>query len=295
MSSKSKEKQTRRICEDCNSSKPLGEFYNGDKMFFPSGKLHLCKDCVLAIAEKNGHEGLLGLLRMLNKPLYQELYKGDTPDYVRMMNSMPQYRSVGFSESDTLREINSVNSVKKVVLKELSEEELTESEDFWGRGLNESDYIWLTNQWVDYNNRYEVESLTLESLIMEICLTRLDIRNRREKNQDVDKQLKTLDTLLTAANLKPVQETLAGSNAMQENLGLLIKKWEDTRPIQDDSEWKKKDSLGKYLKIWFTGHLMRMFDIENKDEEEYYEELNKYTVALEDIDEEPEGEDDGRI
>ena len=55
--------------------------------------------------------------------------------------------------------------------------------------------------------------------------------------------------------------------------------------------WKDTDTIGKYLKVWFTGHLMRMFSIENKDEEEYYAEINKYTVETS----EDEGEEDGRI
>lgn len=286
--------KVKRICEKCESSKNLGDFYNGDKLFFPTGKMHLCKVCTLEVVEKNGHDGFMGLLRMLNKPFYQDLYKDDVKDYVRMVNSMPQYRNVTFSDSDTFRELNDVSSVKRIKATELTEEELKESEDFWGAGnKTERDFIWLNTEFSDYLARYEVDGKTLEDLIVDICLTRLDIRKRREAGQDVDKQVKTLDSLLTAANLKPVQETGANALAQQETFGTLIKKWEDTRPIQDESEWKDKDTLGKYIKVWFTGHLMRMFDIENKDTEEYYEEIGKYAVALDG--ETEEGEDDGEL
>lgn len=279
MTSKKKEKPNRRKCEECKSSKALSEFYNADKMFFPSGKLHLCKDCVVKIADENGHDGLLGLLRMLDKPLYQDLYKGDVRDYVRMMNSMPQYRKVGFSDSDTLRELNSVNSLKIGNLKELSEDELKESEMFWGKGLEEDAYVWLNNQWAEYNIRYEVDSLTMENLLVEICLTRLDIRQRRAKGQDVDKQIKTLNDLMTAANIKPVQET--GANSVeQETFGTLIKKWENERPIPEPSpEWKDVDNIGKYIRTFFLGHMARMFNKENVFQEEYEEEMSKYTVS----------------
>lgn len=276
---KTRAKPTRRTCEECNSSKSLGEFYNADKMFFPSGKLHLCKDCVLEIADENGHEGLLGILRMINKPLYQDLYKGDTPDYIRMVNSMPQYRSVGFSDSDTLREINSVNSLKLGSLKELTEEELKDSEMFWGKGMEENSYVWLNNQWLEYNTRYEVDSLTMENLLVEICLTRLDIRDRRAKGSDVDKQLKSLNDLMTAANIKPVQET--GANSVeQETFGTLIKKWENERPIPEpDPAWKDVDNIGKYIRTFFLGHMARMFNKENPFKDEYDEEIAKYTVT----------------
>ncbi|WP_144509955.1 hypothetical protein [Bacillus sp. FJAT-22090] len=290
---KTKSPPNKKVCEKCEKLKATSEFYNGDKMFFPSGKLHICKDCALQIVEENGHDGLLGLLRMINKPFYQDLYKGDTGDYVRMLNSMPQYKNVGFTQSDTLAQLIDVSSIKRAKPTELSEEDLKESEDFWGIGKKERDYIWLNTEFGGYLSKYEVDSKTLEDLITEICLTRLDIRTRREIGQDVDKQIKTLNELLTAANLKPVQETGAQS-VDQESFGTLIKKWEDTRPIQDDSEWKKHDSIGKYLKVWFTGHLMRMFSLENKDEQEYFEEINKYTVATDDSEENTEGDADGR-
>lgn len=279
MSKTKNTKPARKLCEDCNSSKTLGEFYNADKMFFPSGKLHICKECALKAVEENGHEGVLGLLRMLNKPFYQDIYKNDIKDYVRMVNSMPQYRNVGFTDSDTLREINSVNSLKLGSLKELTEEELKDSESFWGKGLSEDQYVWLNNQWIEYNTRYEVDSLTLENLIVEICLTRLDIRERRQKGNDVDKQLKSLNDLLTAANIKPVQETGAQS-VEQETFGTLIKKWENERPIPEPSkEWQDVDNIGKYIRTFFLGHMARMFNKENPFKDEYDKEIEKYTVT----------------
>lgn len=290
MATKTKEKapQKKKACENCEQLKNLTEFYNGDRMFFPSGKLTVCKTCSLTIVEENGHEGLLGLLRMLNKPFYQDMYKGDVGDYVRMMNSMPQYRNVGFVQSDSLAELTSLSSIKRAKPKELSEDDLRDSEDFWGVGYTEQEYIWLNLEYTDYLNRYEVDGKTLENLIREICLVQLDIRTARANKRDVKNELKAYNDLLTAANLKPVQETGNLSNE-SSSFGLLIKKWEDTRPIQDDSEWKKNDSIGDYLKVWFTGHLMRMFSLENKDEKEYYDEINKYTVVAS----EDEGDENG--
>lgn len=285
--SKSK-KTTRRVCEKCEKSKVLSDFYNADKDFFPSGKLHLCTDCAIEIAESKGHEGFLGLLRMINKPFYQELYKDDMRQYIRIINSMPQYRNVNFLDSDTLAELTSLDTIKRTKPTELSEEDMRDSEDFWSRGYTEEEYIYLNSEYGDFLARYEVDSKTMENLIREICLVQLDIRRARSNGKDVKNELKAYNDLLTAANLKPSQET-GNQSVEQETFGTLIKKWEDTRPIQDDSEWRKHDSIGKYIKTWFTGHLMRMFDIENEDESEYYEELNKYTVSLEE-----EGEDNGR-
>lgn len=284
----------KKECLKCKVERTLDKFYSTtDTDYYEDSKLPVCKICCQANIEKNGFEGFKTLMRMINKPIYDDMFKGDYFEYIKNVNSLPQFRSTTFESSDLFKENKTLEVTKRAKPKELSPEDLRESEDFWGIGKSERDYIWLNNEFGGYLSKYEVDSKTLEDLITEICLTRLDIRTRRENNQDVDKQIKTLNELLTAANLKPVQETGAQS-VDQESFGTLIKKWEDTRPIQDDSEWKKHDSIGNYLKVWFTGHLMRMFNIENKDEKEYFDEINKYTVATNDTEEENEGEQNGR-
>lgn len=284
-----KKKPNRKVCINCEKSLALSSFYASSSPFFPDGRMHMCRDCSLEIVEKEGFKGFQDLMKIINKPIYDELFKNDPGDYVRQMNSLPQYRGVTYEDSTLFNESRAVEAKTRAKPTELSEEDLRDSEDFWGIGKPESHYIWLNAEFADYLSRYEVDSKTLEDLITEICLTRLDIRLRRENNQDVDKQIKTLNDLMGSANLKPSQET-GNQSVEQETFGTLIRKWEDTRPIQDDTEWRKHDDIGKYLKTWFTGHLMRMFNIENKDEKDYYNEINKYTVSSEDV----EGDADGR-
>lgn len=280
MTNKTKSKSSsKKTCENCNSSKSLGEFYNADKMFFPSGKMHICKDCALKIVEINGHDGFLGLLRMLDKPLYQDLYKEDVPDYVRMMNSMPQYRNVGYNDSDSLKMINSVSSIKRGKPKELSEEEMQNSEEFWGEGFSEKSLIWLNNELQEYGSQYDISAKAMENLIKEVCLTQLDIRNKRADSKDVKNELKTLQDLLGSSNMKPQQES--GANSVdQETFGTLIKKWENERPIPEPDEmWKDVDNIGRYIRTFFLGHMARMFNKENPYQDEYEEEIGKYTVS----------------
>lgn len=280
MVTKAKERSPlkKKVCEDCEQSKNISEFYNGDKMFFPSGKISICKTCALRVVEENGHEGLLGLLRMLNKPLYQDMYKNDVGDYVRMMNSMPQYKNVTFMQSDSLVELTSINSVKRAKPTELTENELRESEEFWALGYTEAEYIWLNAEYADYLNRYDVDSKTLENLIREICLVQLDIRNARSAKRDVKNELKAYNDLLTAANLKPSQET--GAMAVdQETFGTFIKKLENERPVSTpDPTWQDVDNIGKYIRTFFLGNMAKLFGKENKFQTEFEEEMDKYTV-----------------
>ena len=98
-------------------------------MFFPSGKLHICKECALKIVDENGQDGLLGLLRFLNKPFYQALFKGNVPDYIRMVNSMHQYKNVGFTQSDSLVALTDITNIKKIKPTKLTVQEYQDAQD----------------------------------------------------------------------------------------------------------------------------------------------------------------------
>jgi hypothetical protein len=120
----------------------------------------------------------------------------------------------------------------------------------------------------------------MELLIKQICLTQLEIEKRRANNEKVDPIVKTLQDLLGSSNLKPAQETGANS-ADQQTFGTWIKKFEHDHPIPEpDEEWKDVDGIKKYMNIWFFGHLARMLDIKNDNEDAYWEEVNKYKVEL---------------
>lgn len=268
----------RKTCADCKKSMTLTNFYATTSSLYPDKRLHICRNCSLKIVEEEGFEGFQDLMKLINKPIYEDLYKDDVGDYIRQLNSLPQWRGVVYEDSTLFNEPRSREKITREKPKELSEEDLKESEEFWGSGKSEEHYMWLNAEFSDYLSRYEVDSKTLEDLIIEICLTRLDIRTRRENGQDVDKQIKTLNDLMGSANLKPVQET--GATAVeQETFGTLIKKWENERPIPEpDESWKDVDNIGKYIRTFFLGHMARMFDKENPFQEEYEEEIQKYTV-----------------
>lgn len=278
--------QPKKECAKCKKTYSLTQFYAADPPFFPDGRLHICKKCVYEIIDEQGFDGFKSLLRLIDKPLLKEFFNGNYRDYIKMIPSV--YKNSSFEDSDMFKEVKTVGSFKKSKPKELTEEEFLESEDFWGRGFTEDEYIFLNSEFSDYLNRYEVDSKGMETLIQEICLTKLDIRKRRANGESVDKQLKTLQDLLGSSNLKPVQET--GANAVeQETFGTLIKKYERERPIPEpDPQWKDVDNIGKYLRTFFFGHMARALGMENKFQDEYEKELNKYTVRPEEVDDDGE-------
>lgn len=271
---------SKKECIRCNKLQVPDNFYNSsDVDFFTDKKIPICKMCCSDIMGERGFEGFQTLMRLINKPILQDLYKGDFYVYIKNINSLPQYRTLTYNDSTMFNEPKALEVFKRSKPTELSESEMIEAEDFWGRGLEETEYIYLNSEYVDFLDRYEVDSKTLENLIREICLVQLDIRNNRAQKKDVKNELKAYNDLLTAANLKPVQETGADS-IDQETYGTFIRRIENERPISEpDPAWADVDGIGKYLRTFFLGHMARMLGKENKFQDEYDEVISQYTVT----------------
>lgn len=164
-----------------------------------------------------------------------------------------------------------------------SDFELTEDViKFWGvsQRFQKEDYEYLTNKYMEYINTYECDTPTMEELLKQAAFESLEIRMKRMSGDDVSKNLKNLQEILGSANIKPNQET--GANATEQaTFGVLIKKWENEEPIPEpDEQWKDVDGIGKYIRVWFLGHLCKMLGISNEYSQEYEEEMARLRVEM---------------
>lgn len=279
-------------CSSCGSEKDQAQFYMSSSPFHKStNRYHVCKVCLQDYL-KDDLNKFTSLLRMLDKPFVTHLYESAQKqnnvlgEYMKLINTK-DYKELTWDDSD----FEGHKKSQIVKLNELSddiesEDELRELVNFFGKGFEADDYLWLKSEYEDFLNRYEADSKSMELLIKQICLTQLDIKIRREKGEKVDQQLKTLQDLLGSSSLKPVQET--GANAVeQESFGTLIKKFEREKPIPEpDKAWKDVDGIGKYIRTFFFGHMARAIGAENKFQDEYDKEISNYTVVQEELGEE---------
>jgi hypothetical protein len=292
----SRGKVNKLTCTSCGTDKNPTDFYVSNSPFHKhTNKLHVCKDCFWDFVGDDTNKLKLAL-RMIDKPFLinllnssiEEAEKSDkntNPIKNYMKNvSMPQYKNLTWDDSDfdgfkSSKSINTKQQINEEIDDsfELTKEEIKYLKTFWG-SFDLDDLIWLQNEYEDWTNRYECDSKGMETLIQEICLTKLDVKTRRANGEKVDQQLKTLQDLLGSSNLKPVQET--GANAVeQETFGTLIKKFENEKPIPEaDEKWQDVDNIGKYIRVFFLGHLTRMLGLKNDYENEYWDEVTKYTV-----------------
>ncbi len=159
----------------------------------------------------------------------------------------------------------------------------------WGVGFSDEDYLFLENEYRDWVNQYNCSEKNMQSLVEEICLTKLMIRNKRSRGEAVDKEQKTLQELMGSSNLKPTQDIGATAND-QANFSSFIKHIENDSPLEEgiDEDFEDFDGIKKYIDTWFLGHLSKMFGKQNRYSSYYETEMKKYTVEspsdFEDVD-----------
>ena len=288
-------------CTMCGEIKKANanNFYKSYSILFKGNyenRMCLCKSCITDLYEKmfckygtNGR-ALYECCKMLDVYYELNLYNSALKQfdnktngsiisvYFQKVNSLPQYKNKTFIDSDLFN-------------KEVQSEELEQSVernviDFWGEGLLQNDYEFLEKEFDNLTNRYECDSYAQEVLFQEIAFQRLDIKKKRSGGSSVDKELKTLQDLLGSANIKPAQEN-ASMASEQVTFGTLIKKYENEKPVPEPlPEWMTENWIKKYVCTWFLGNLCRMMGKSNPFKEDYENEMDAYTVKVDEEGEE---------
>lgn len=288
------------LCTCCGKSQPISKFYISSSYLYKAlGYIPVCKDCIGEIYEryKNKYKDdrltIYNFCRLLDLPYSESSLEGAKQhsektgwklyqSYLKQINSFGDINNVGtcFEEGEMLQlnEISEDNNEEEYIFTD-DFEVTPEMKTFWGKGYSDEEYRKLEQLYMELVNNYECDSPVQVMLFKNIAKTQLQADKELEAGNvaTYDKLMKTLSTILTDSNIKPVQET--GANATEQaTFGTLIKKWENEKPIPDPlPEWKKADVL-RYVKIWFLGHLSRMLNLDNPFKEEYEEELKKYTI-----------------
>ncbi|WP_368900843.1 hypothetical protein [Oceanobacillus oncorhynchi] len=304
-------KDDKKQCVTClkYKGKKLGFFVSYNK-WHSDGLQPYCKDCMKDFHDENNVATIKELMRLVDKPYMHETYQKAKKDkretlgaYLTLINfnhKHATYADSVFENGDKqgVRETHNGEVERGYRPEDVEDVQFTKEEmedlvDFWGRGYSKEDYEYLQKEYERLTNAYQTDSsYAMEVLFQEAAQVRLSIQKNRENGKPVDKELKTFQDLLGSANIKPNQET--GANSVEQNtFGNLIKMWENERPISEPKEeWKDVDDIGKYIKVFFLGHLLRMLGKENPYKDLYDEETGKFTVNLDELQEENQEEDD---
>lgn len=282
-------------CFSCDEFHARSAFYEDKR--FGCGVYPECKDSLKKQAMdydkktdtyKDNKEKTIEVFRKLDIPFIQSIYdraitaleedaegrgiRGGTAfgSTLTTVKSLPPYSEWGFAQSqydDT-----------DIYVAEERREAREEIKKLFGEGLTESDYIYLQDQFDDWNARVQIDSKAQETLMIQICFAQMNLWKAQKSGQSTKDLVKTLNELMDAARLQPKQNV---ANAANDSLsfGQLIEKWEQEEPIPEPSpEFKDVDGIGKYIRVWFFGHLCKAIGVKNAYSKEYDEEVGKYTV-----------------
>lgn len=286
-------------CSKCTADKEIDvDFYVASSdLISVDGRMPICKVCFQDTIDDTDKSSLVNALRSVDRPFIEEYYRSaydaetnsfSIGNYMRLV-SMPLNRAKTYADSEFApRDMEHFVDDSKMLQDSEVEEENFDMEEFekrWGAGYEKEDYIFLENEYnklMDSHEEEIVDSRSAEILIEEALHLRLSIQRKRVRGTGTitGQDVKNVRDLFKAAGISPENQK-DNTNEEEESFAKFIEQWENERPIPEPApEWKDVDNISKFFKVYVLGHLKRMMGIKNDNEEEYWEELDKYTPEI---------------
>jgi hypothetical protein len=293
-------------CRKCQKIKAKDKYYEATSFLDTNGYMSICKDCCNELYEmyfrdyQDMAKAIYRMCKLFDICFSYEALTATKSHIEKIVNNGKSpttifgfYKSklsttgkqngivnLGFDSSDSLiasEDGKMPNTDYNYKLEQVDiGPELVEK---WGN-IPKQDIIFLENQYIDWQERYDINSKAMELIVKEICYEQLSIKKKREVGQSANTELKLIQELMNSAALKPIQESGA-MGADNQTLGLWIQKFENEKPIPEvDEEFRDVDKIWKYIRIYFLGHLCKMLSINNEYSKEYEDEMMKYQINL---------------
>lgn len=301
-------KPTRLTCSRCGKQIDINDLYKSESAFFNEyKKVPFCKDCLddiyMEYYDRYSKQGYnmperkaVERICMMTDTYFKEAFFQKTMSKYERTPEIPliilYMREARFGKNyqktydDTIKDKFDVAKEEKEIKSIYDDDDaefdmrIEEGKKIFGQGYERNDYVFLYEQYSDWTARHECGTKSQEELFKNICLTQLSL-NKAQKTNNVS-EIKQLNDayikLLDSAKLQPKQNA-GDTTADNQTLGTLIDKWENTRPIPEvDEELRDVDRIGKYISVFFFGHLCKMIGVDNDYSRQYNEYMKKYTV-----------------
>ena len=295
-------------CPHCGDFKAASQFYSSKKT--KSGLEHYgCKACILELAtdfdkktgvRKDNREKTIEVLKRMDLPFNEEVYNKQLrfnadqvnlkiretafQQYMVMLKSLPQYQGKTFADSKF--DVNDIENNPTAEDVKVVQKTLKSAKKRFGADFNNEDLMFLENEYQDWVSRYECNTKAQETIFERLAFKKWEINKATKAGASTKDLDKTYQELLASINLLPRQSS---GNGLSDSLtfGQLIEKWEEEKPIPEPSpEFKDVDGIGKYIRVWFKGHLARALGFDNGYSKEYDEYIEQYKVTKPEVSEE---------
>ena len=279
-----------------------GKWKNKTRKFYLSNSLdydsfdHRCFYCIDCLNDmcfnKNGVPDIDGfknvLENYLDRPFFLELYKKSLEDSRATLGAYNSRLNTGTYKNKDLRWADGETEERKEQINqqtintniEIDKDELKELQKFWGNTYSFEQYETLQNFYSDFTAGYECDSPAQVLNFKNAAKTQLmaDEALSKQEIPAYNQLMKTLSSILGDSNVKPVQATGAEGND-QITFGVLIKKYENDRPIPEALD----DEMKEYIDTYMAGHLAKMEGLNNELVDKYNEAIKEYTIDFDKI------------
>jgi len=242
---KNKPQVTELTCLSCGQTKKATDFYASSSVFNAgTNRVQYCKECCINLSMDDkgiiNIEKFKNVLEKIDKPFlpdvlqsaYEESKKrsdGKEEDnavalYFKNINSLKQYRNLTWKDSVFKIEICDGNKNQADIDQELKL--------FWGFGFSIDDYIFLESELARWKKTHKCDNQSELTLLREICITILEIRKARERNESTTSLKKELQELMKTAAVDPAKANIADNGKSLDSYGLWLKDIEEYEPAE---------------------------------------------------------------
>jgi len=301
-------------CCKCGKTSPgyKGVFYRNKSDWYAGNDqvLPMCQDCCADIflkyySETSSEKAAMRKFCLIFDFYYSDDVVGDRElygiDYFKFYMghiNMNQYK-LKYSQHTQMEDEKSTQTVKTVAGKLTSTNpKIVKATELFGNGFTAEEAIFLYDEYDEWRTRHDGQTKSQEELYKILSLGQLRIRRRQNGDdpKELDDAIKSFQSTLGTANLQPKQAKADIAMGEKNNLGSLIKLWEDENPIPEvDEDFKDIDGIKRYIMTWFTGHLCKMLGIKNPNAISYEREKRKYHVEEIQVNYDDEPEEDTNI
>lgn len=287
-------------CQKCRKLKApsSSNYYVNGHPLFNWDKFEVCKDCTNEYIGEKGSDGYLfrvySMLALLDKPFLADLWEQRDMEWQKYIPTLSSfYKGLTFKDSVFLGTGKPTIAQKQTSEgEEIYYEDVLELTKYWGRGYTNEDYQYLEEEKVKLMSSFECPDYGMEMIMRDICFINLEIEKIRQEqkangSKEISNLIKTRSDLMNDAKMKPIQATGADAND-QISFGVLIKKWENDRPIPQGLD----DEMKSYIDTFMIGHLAKMEGLNNEMTEKYDKALSEFTINFDEINKNKEYDDD---
>ena len=127
---------------------------------------------------------------------------------------------------------------------------------FWGKGFESiDDYIFLEMELSNWKQTHKCDNQAEVTLLKEICIKILNIRNKRAIGENVSQDVKELQDLFKTASVDPAKANQASAGKSHDCYGLWIKDIEQFKPAEwyeQQEKYKDIDGFIPYIKNYIV-------------------------------------------